>query len=153
MTMATSTNRSGRTGGRNRRLSAVARSFVAVLTLSVTLAQFFALSHEVAVRHFRCAEHGEVTHVAVTSAEDPLPAPRSTDAFRRGEPDASGGHEHCGFVFTVQGGASWPVVAGAVRVAPPPSDRPPPAVLPSVGRSRAFVLASAPKTSPPAVRS
>ena len=152
MTMTMSTNRSGRTGGRNRSLSAVARSFVVVLTLSMTLAQFFALSHEVAVRHFRCAEHGELTHVAITSAEDPLPISGSTDAFRPGEADAPGAHEHCGFVFTVQGGASLPILGGAARVAPPPPDRSPPAALPSVG-SRAFVLASAPKTSPPAVRS
>ena len=135
--------------GRNHRLSSAAKSFAVAMTLVATVAQFFALSHEVTVRHFRCAEHGELTHMAASSGESPLPLPRPTDALRRGEADASDAHEHCAAAFTLQCGSSLPFVGGAARLAPPPQDRPPP-VLPLV-RDRLFVLASAPKTSPPAV--
>ena len=135
--------------GRNHRSSSSAQSFAVAMTLVATVAQFFALSHEVTVRHFRCAEHGELTHVAATSGESLLPMPRPTDALRRGEADAPDAHEHCAAAFTLQGGSSLPFVGGAARLAPPPQDRPP-LVLPLV-RDRLFVLASAPKTSPPAV--
>ena len=120
------------------------------MTLVATVAQFFALSHEVTVRHFRCDEHGELTHVAATSGESLLPVARSTDALRRGEADAPDAHEHCAAAFTLQGSSSLSFVGGAARLAPPPQDRPPP-LLPPLVRDRAFVLASAPKTSPPAV--
>ncbi|HEX3902838.1 MAG TPA: hypothetical protein VH853_08295 [Polyangia bacterium] len=119
------------------------------MALAATLAQFFALSHEVTVRHFRCAEHGELTHVAVTSVESPLPTWGPTDALRRGETDAPDAHEHCAAAFTIQGGSSLPVAGDAARLAPPPQDRPPPVLPPT--RGRALVLASAPKTSPPTV--
>jgi hypothetical protein len=119
------------------------------MTLVATVAQFFALSHEVTVRHFRCAEHGELTHVAATPGEYLLPMPRPTDALRRGEVDAPNAHEHCAAAFTIQGGSSLPFVGGAARLAPPSQDRPPP--VPPLTRDRVLVLASAPKTSPPAV--
>ena len=150
MTVATLTNRIRPTTGALRGDMRAARSVVVGVTMIVTLAQFFALSHEVGVRHFRCAEHGELTHVAVTSPELPPPMSRSTDAFRRGEADAPGGHDHCSWTFTVQGGASLPVLGGAARMAVPPPDRPPSLLAPV--RDRAFVLASAPKTSPPVIR-
>jgi hypothetical protein len=134
---------------RSHRLSSAAKSFAVAMTLVATVAQFVALSHEVTVRHFRCAEHGELTHVAATSGESLLPMPPPTDVLRRGEADAPDAHEHCAAAFTLQGGSSSPLVGGAARLAPPPQDRPPP-VLPLV-RDRVFVLASAPKTSPPAV--
>jgi hypothetical protein len=135
--------------GRNHRFSSVAKSFVAAMTLVATVAQFFALCHEVTVRHFRCAEHGELTHVAATSVEYPLPMRRLTDALRRGDIDAPDAHEHCAAAFTLQSGSSLPIVGGAARLVPPPQDRPPPVIPPA--RGRAFVLASAPKTSPPVV--
>jgi hypothetical protein len=119
------------------------------MALIATLAQFFALSHEVTVRHFRCTEHGEVTHVAIASLESPLAIPRSTDAFRHRETDAPDAHEHCALAFTVQGGSSSPLLGEADRVAPPPPGRPTPIQPPA--RGGAFVLSSAPKTSPPAV--
>jgi hypothetical protein len=119
------------------------------MMLVATLAQFFTLSHEVTVRHFRCAEHGELTHVAATSVEYPLPMRRLTDALRRGETDAPDAHEHCAAALTIQGGSSLPIVGSAARLVPPPRDRPRPVLPPA--RGRVFVLASAPKTSPPAV--
>jgi hypothetical protein len=132
---------------RSRRLSSAVKSLSVAMTLVATLAQFFALAHEMTVRHFRCAEHGELTHVAATSVESPLPMRGPTDALRRGELDAPDAHEHCAAAFTIQGGSSLPVAGEAARVAPPPQDRRTPVLPPA--RSRAFVLASAPKTSPP----
>ena len=119
------------------------------MALLATLAQFFALSHEVTVRHFRCTEHGEVTHVAIAAVESPPAQPRSTGAFRQRETDAADGHEHCASAFTVQGGSSLPLLGGGGRVAPPPPSRPTPVQPPA--RGRALVLSSAPKTSPPAL--
>ena len=133
--------------GRSRRSSSVAKSFSVAMTLVATLAQFFALAHEMTVRHFRCAEHGELTHVAATSVESPLPMRGPTDALRRGEFDAPDRHEHCAAAFTIQGGSSLPVAGDAAHLAPSPQDRRPPVLPPA--RSRAFVLANAPKTSPP----
>jgi hypothetical protein len=133
--------------GGNRRFSLAAKSFAVAMTLVATVAQFFALSHEMTVRHFRCAEHGELTHVAATSGEYLLPIWRPTDALRRGEADAPDAHEHCAAAFTIQGGSSSPIVVVAARLAPPPQDRRLPVLPPA--RGRAFVLASAPKTSPP----
>jgi hypothetical protein len=138
-----------RSYGRNHRFSPAAKSFAVAMTLVATVAQFLALSHEMTVRHFRCAEHGELTHVAATSGEYPPPMPRSIHVLRRGEADAPDAHEHCAAAFTVQGGSSLPLVGGVARLAPPPQDRPPPIPPPALGR--VFVLASAPKTSPPAV--
>jgi hypothetical protein len=135
--------------GRKHRLSRAAKSFAVAMTLVATVAQFLALSHEMTVRHFRCAEHGELTHVAATSGEYPPPMPPSLDVLRRGEADAPDAHEHCAAAFTVQGGSSLPIVGGAARLAPPPQHRPP-SILPPA-RGRGFVLANAPKTSPPAV--
>ena len=134
---------------RNHRFSSSAKAFAVAMTLVATVAQFFALSHEVTVRHFRCAEHGELTHVAATSGESLLRVPRPTDALRRDETDAPDAHEHCATAFTIQGGSSLPLVGGAARLAPPRQDRPPPVPPPAGGR--VFVLASAPKTSPPIV--
>jgi len=134
---------------RNQRVSSSAKSFAVAMTVVATLAQFFALSHEVTVRHFRCAEHGELTHVAATSGESLLRVSRFTDALRRGATEAPDAHEHCVAAFTIQGGSSLPFVGGAARLAPPPQDRPPP--VPPLVRDRVSVLASAPKTSPPAV--
>jgi hypothetical protein len=57
-------------------------------------------------------------------------------------------HEHCAAAFTVAGGAAPPIVRVPVRFTPPPSvSRVARFVVPRLGR--AFVLASAPKTSPP----
>jgi hypothetical protein len=135
--------------GRSQGFSPTAKSLAVAMTLFATLAQFFALSHEVTVRHFRCPEHGELTHVPVTSVEYPLPMPRSADTLRRGDIDAPDAHEHCAAAFTLQSGSSLSIVGGAARPAPPPQEGSPPVLPPA--RGRAFVLASAPKTSPPAV--
>lgn len=135
----------------NHRLSTAAKSLAVVVMAAATLAQFFALSHEVTVRHFRCAEHGELTHVAALSAPAAkLPAQRADDAFRARDTEATDSHEHCGVTFTVEGSSCSPSIGVAISAAPPaPALRPAPSAV--SWRGRAFVLASAPKTSPPSV--
>ena len=135
--------------GRNHRSSSSAQSFAVAMTLVATVAQFFALSHEVTVRHFRCAEHGELTHVAAMVAPAAeLPAQRADDAFRARDTEATDAHEHCGVTFTVEGSSCTPSI-GSVSSAAPPAPAPRPAPSTVSWHERAFVLASAPKTSPP----
>jgi hypothetical protein len=109
----------------NHRASAAAKAFTVGVMAAAIFAQLLSISHEMTVRHFRCAEHGELTHVAamVASAAE-LSTQRTSDAFRAGETQAADGHEHCGVAFTVEGSSCAP-------------------------GGRAGVLASAPKTSPP----
>jgi hypothetical protein len=135
----------------NHSFSAAAKSFAAATLVAATLAQFFALSHEVTVRHFRCAEHGELTHVAVASVELTSSAPRLASALRTQDLETVDAHDHCTTAFTAKGWSSSPIVRDAVRSTPPPLIPTVPAPAPP--RGRAFVLASAPKTSPPSVQS
>jgi hypothetical protein len=135
--------------------SAAAKSLAVVVMAAATLAQFWELSHEVTVRHFRCAEHGELTHVAprartATTVSDlpPSGARRIGDVLRAQVVETVDAHEHCATIFSVEGSGCAPVVRAPTRYTPPPSvPRATPAVTPCLGR--AFVLASAPKTSPP----
>jgi hypothetical protein len=140
-----------RRGAENHGFSAAAKSLVVAVMAAATLAQFFALSHEVTVRHFRCTEHGELTHVAPLAIDlppSPLGARRTADAWQTQTGDTADAHEHCATAFTVAGGSAPPVVRVAVRFTPPPSVyRGAPVALPPI--ARAFFLASAPKTSPP----
>ena len=132
----------------NHGLSASAKS-IAVLTLAaVTFAQFLALSHEMTVRHFRCPEHGELTHVA-TAIDRPAVEPRrAADALGAQVCETVDAHEHCATAFTVEGASAAPVVRVPVRFTPPPVvRRSAPVVAARLGR--AVILASAPKTSPP----
>ena len=133
--------------GGNHSLSVAAKSFTVALMAVSTLAQFFALSHEVTVRHVRCAEHGEMTHVAPLSVDLPAEPPGLTDAFRSPDADTVDGHEHCSSVFTVESASFAPVVRVPVRHRPPVVSQAVPVAVPRPVRT--FVLASAPKTSPP----
>jgi hypothetical protein len=108
------------------------------------LGQLLAVSHEAAVPHFRCAEHGDLTHVAITGTEAALsPSP---DRLGPNQAQASDGHEHCAAAFTVRGGARPVVGRTLVRYAPPP-------IVRGATRSivelpgRLFVLASARQTT------
>ncbi len=133
----------------NHSFSTATKSIAVVVTAAATLAQFFALSHEVTVRHFRCAEHGELTHVAPTAIDLSSVEPRrAVDVIRTQVAETADAHEHCATAFTVEGSAAAPVVRVPVRFTPPPSvSRAKPVV--AAGLGRAFILASAPKTSPP----
>ncbi len=130
-------------------LTKPAKSLAVVVMAAATLAQFFALSHEMTVRHFRCAEHGELTHVAAMASDlSPVGPRRDGDAIGTQAAETVDAHEHCATAFTVESGSAPPVVHVSVRFTPPPNIcRSEPVVAAQLGR--AFVLASAPKTSPP----
>ncbi|HEY4186017.1 MAG TPA: hypothetical protein VGP07_13165 [Polyangia bacterium] len=120
------------------------------------LAPFSTSFHEASVQHVRCAEHGELTHVAVASdgaagLADLADRTGATRLVLKG-PDASkpAEHEHCAVAFVVQGNAQAPTARAVVRLIPPTVVVVPAARLASC-LGRAALLASAPKTSPPTV--
>jgi hypothetical protein len=133
----------------NHGASASAKSFTIMVMAAAMVAQLLSISHEMTVRHFRCAEHGELTHVAaMVAAPVAAFAPRAYDALRTGDAETTDAHEHCGVTFTLEGSSCTPSTGGTSSVTPPPpAPRPAPAVV--SWHERAFVLASAPKTSPP----
>jgi hypothetical protein len=133
----------------NHRASAAAKAFTVAVMAAATLAQLSSIAHEMTVRHFRCAEHGELTHLAaLATSPEAVPARRSTDALRAPEGETADAHEHCGVAFTVEGSSCTPSAGSVIgTVAPAPAVRPLPALV--IPGGRAVVLASAPKTSPP----
>jgi hypothetical protein len=128
--------------------SAPVRLLALAAMLVIGLGQFSIAWHEGSVQHVRCAEHGELTDVVM--APDHGTSPIVVDHLAiTSAPAAPVGHEHCDFVIAIQSNAQVPVVRTSVRLALPPVAAPwgaEPAPLPG----RVFVLASAPKTSPPA---
>jgi hypothetical protein len=105
--------------------------------------------HELTVQHVLCAEHGELTHVGTTH-ELSVGAVRNLAAIeaQRGGIETAGGHDHCSLGCVVRSGVLASVVRTAARYVPPvTSTLTKPALPPCFGRG--FVLASAPKTSPP----
>ena len=134
----------------NHGASAAAKSLTVAVMAAAMVAQLLSISHELTVRHVRCAEHGELTHVAAMAAA-PVEATlwhRTNDALRARAAETGDAHEHCGVAFTIEGSSCTPSTGGTSNVAPPPpAPRPAPAAV--CWRERAFVLASAPKTSPP----
>jgi hypothetical protein len=133
----------------NHRASVAAKAFTVAVMAAATFAQLLSISHEMTVRHFRCAEHGELTHVApMIAGKAEMPVRSSNDSFRAPESDEADGHEHCGVAFTIEGSSCTSSRSGAIgTVSPPPAARPARAAVIVAGR--AGVLASAPKTSPP----
>src|SRR3954470_15553492 len=143
----------------NHRATTATRSFTVALMAAAMVAQLLSISHEMTVRHFRCAEHGELTHVAALSAAaaelsgqdapDDAPDRRATnEALRGGDAEAADAHEHCGVTFTVQGSSCITSIGGAVGAVPSlPTLRPAPSSV--SWQALAFILASSPKTSPP----
>jgi hypothetical protein len=124
------------------------RLFALALIGAIGFAQFATSWHETAVRHVRCAEHGEVTDVALGSDHDVAPARASVPRIKQGPTGATSEHDHCAVAFALRGSAQPRVLRVAERFAPPPVVvRCSGAPAPRPGR--AFVLASAPKTSPP----
>ena len=129
-----------------RGFSGASRAFAFAASLAAFFGQFFALSHEITVRHFRCAEHGELTHVPLATAAAPRGASDVT-VVRGAETEPSDAHDHCLTAFRLQTGVTSSVLWTTVQAVPPPApvwreNAAPP-------RERAFLLATAPKTSPP----
>lgn len=137
----------------NHGATASAKAFTIAVMAAATLAQLFSISHEMTVRHFRCAEHGELTHVAAIVGNQgagpaAVPAQRANDALRAQGSQTADAHEHCGVAFTVEGSSCAPSAGGAIgTISPRPAVRP--AERPVALGGQAGVLASAPKTSPP----
>ena len=127
--------------------STAARAFTLAVIVAASVAQFASLSHEMTVRHFRCAEHGELTHVASAHGEVTAMAVELGRALRPHAPDVVDAHEHCSVAFTLTGGTAVfpPAVSGELAL-PPPVLVPP---TPPLVRGRDVALAAAPKTSPP----
>ena len=126
----------------------MARLFAAALVVGFGFSQLLASWHEAGVRHVRYAEHGEM--VDVEASHGPVfNDGRTTEPTVEGAETATPSeHEHCAVALALRGNAQIQVVRASVRlVAPPVSVRP--AVDPAPRPGRAFVLASAPKTSPP----
>jgi hypothetical protein len=132
-----------------RKADVAARLFVAALIAAVGVAQFSASWHEASVRHVRCAEHGEAIDVGVVSG---VASPVRDRAARAGMEGADGAetasHDHCSVVLAFRGSGREQLVRQATRFEPPPVVVRP-ASEPTKRPGRAFVLASAPKTSPP----
>ena len=127
--------------------STAARAFTLAVVVAASLAQFAALSHEMTVRHIRCAEHGELTHVASSASEA---AATAADVGRAVRPHTTGladAHEHCGRALLLTAGATISPPALSGELAPPPAAPVPTA--PRLARGRDTALAAAPKTSPP----
>ena len=112
--------------------------------------------HELTVRHVRCAEHGELTHVQSSQgvSVERAKAFSSVQAFasvQNEETDKVDGHDHCTSDFLVRGRLVVSVIRSLVRYTAPPAVAREISETAAVTPGRAFVLASAPKTSPPSV--
>lgn len=136
-----------------RRSGAVKTLLTAALLAVAGLAPFSTSWHAASLQHVRCAEHGELTHVAfsdgvvaTSDARAVTDASRSTLAGRNARTPA--GHEHCEVAFLVQGGGHAPAARSAPRIAPQVSVLLP-AATDAPEPARAALLAAAPKTSPP----
>ena len=135
--------------GRMRR-TGVAKWLTLVALVLAGGSQLEASWHEVAVRHVRCADHGELTHVKVAtlaSAENKyVPSPLASAGAQ--ETETADAHEHCAVALIAQGGVQAPRAPAPTRFSPPAAvTHRAPTAAPCPGRS--VVLASAPKTSPP----
>lgn len=124
-----------------------ARAFTLAVVVAASLAQFASLSHEMTVRHFRCAEHGELTHVVAALGDQALPLVAGGPSAGAQATDVADAHEHCGVLFTLGGAPSVSAPSVSGELAPPPPGPAPAA--PAIENGRDVALAAAPKTSPP----
>ena len=126
------------------------RLFAAALIAAMGFAQLSASWHEASVRHVQCAEHGEAIDVGLVSDLGPSSGHHATrvSGFEASDSAESTSHDHCTIVVAFRGSARTQLVRLATRLVPPPVVVRP-ASEPAPRPGRAFVLASAPKTSPP----
>jgi hypothetical protein len=129
------------------------RGAAAALAALCLLSPILGYAHLVLVAHARCAEHGELLHVAANDVESPRvetddPANEATLFSEQSEETASHDHDHC--LATSTRKTDTPVRSKGPALA---ASEPPPALLvdgrPVAPRPLArYVLA--PKNSPPA---
>ena len=135
--------------GRRPRATGAAKLLVVALLAAIVVEPVVSSWHELTVRHVVCAEHGELTHVPTYRGTSPVRETTSYGSIQVDDTAAITGHDHCGGAFLVRGRANVSVIRPEAKYSPPPvvtrvvSD-------PVLRPGRAFVLASAPKTSPPA---
>jgi hypothetical protein len=134
-----------------RKGAVVARLLAAALIAAVGFAQLSSSWHEANVRHVQCAEHGEPIDVEMASDLGPSTTrDRASGAGMEGaDSTEAASHHHCSVMFAFRASARTQLLRLATLLIPPavvvrrvsePAPRP----------GRACVLASAPKTSPPA---
>jgi len=132
-----------------RGTSAAAQLLAVALVATIASSPIASSRHELTVRHVRCAEHGELTHVP-TSRGLAVTEGRPYTSVGGVDLEALDAHEHCSSGCIVRKKLDVSVIRAPVRWAPPPSiARETRDLAPCPGR--ACVLASAPKTSPPSV--
>jgi hypothetical protein len=129
-------------------MNEAARLLVATLIAAVGLAPIASSRHELTVRHVRCAEHGELTHVQASQGLSVEPPRRFSSVENEGT-DRVDGHDHCTNEFLVRGRLVVSIIRSLVRYTPPPAVARDVRDTAVVTPGRAFLLASAPKTSPP----
>jgi hypothetical protein len=133
--------------GLTTKASTAAQLLSFALVAMIVAAPIASSWHELTVRHVRCAEHGELTHVPASQGLAPAPA-RDVASAEGQATDVADGHDHCANGFLVRGRLHVSVIRTLVRFTPPPAVARQVREL-TVSPGRAFVLASAPKTSPP----
>jgi hypothetical protein len=130
-----------------RGTSAAAQLLAVALVAIIAGSPIASSWHELTVRHERCAEHGELTHVPTSRGLAGTEA-RTFASVGGVDLAALDGHDHCAGGCIVRKKIDVSVIRTPVRWAPPPSiARETRDLAPRPGR--ACVLASAPKTSPP----
>src|SRR5438874_10008088 len=122
-----------------------------VLYVFAWCGQLAATAHS-SLPHVRCADHGELSHIAIDASDEAPIAPADHPTARPQERRHIGGHEHCPLAAVIDQSArpsrSAPPVMAIIEPARParPVRRDVIATDP-VGA----LLRAAPKTSPPAV--
>jgi hypothetical protein len=100
------------------------RHAVALLALACFgLGNLAAFAHELGERHVRCAEHGELIHVAPAGAVSQANVPRAigpSGEIGRSRSAASAEHDHCFVSITSRVRAASFKTAAAI-LAPPPA--------------------------------
>lgn len=136
---------------RPRKKAVALRLFAAALLAAVGVAQLSSAWHEASVRHVQCEEHGEAIDVGVIASVAAPVRDRADSAGMEGADSTEAtSHDHCAVVLAFRTSARAQLVRLATRFEPPPVVVRP-ASEPAPQPGRAFVLTSAPKTSPPSV--
>jgi hypothetical protein len=129
-------------------MSEAAGLLVMGLVAMIGVSPILSARHELTVRHVRCAEHGELTHVQASEGVSAEPT-RTFSSVENEGADRVDGHDHCTNDFLVRGRMVVSIIRSLVRYTPPPAVAREVLDAAVVIPGRAFVLASAPKTSPP----
>jgi len=134
---------------RELRRMALVQALAALAAVLPVLASLSLARHETTVQHVRCAEHGELLHLAPAAAALPAPAGKSATDTRAVGPEArsAAAHEHCAELsecLAAQGAGERQTGVRVALASPRMRDQ---AQAPRF--SRALLLAAAPKTSPP----